>query len=270
MKKKRIFASLLLTALVCTPLSVFYGRLDFSAMPPELAEKAVPAKRYELITTQFGLSEFEGTTLELNCYDWNDQLLRRISYAESEKKVYYSDYKYDRNGNQIYCLAHLGSIVRAMENIYTYDAQNRPLSKTVIYRDVDSGESLSNSTVEYTYNPDGTGQAVSDVPSIGKEISELDKEGRVVFKTTELGDRRWTAQYAYDHNGELRYSRVDTGEDVSENEFRRTYDEDGNCIACDTYQNGVQVGWETMRYENGVLCESKTDGLTITYQDVTR
>ena len=54
------------------------------------------------------------------------------------------------------------------------------------------------------------------------------------------------------------------------NEFRRTYDEDGNCITCDTYQNGVQVGWETMRYENGVLCESKTDGLTITYQDVTR
>ena len=137
-------------------------------------------------------------------------------------------------------------------------------------REVDSGEILLNSTVEYPYNPDGTGQTVSVVPSMGKEISELDQEGRVVFKTTELGDRQWTARYEYDHNGDLRYSRVDTGEDVSENEFRRTYDADGNCITCDTYQNGVQVEWETMRYENGVLRDRQTDGLTITYQDVTR
>ena len=267
MKKKRIFASLLLTALVCTPLPVFYGRLDFSAMPPELAEKAVPAKRYVLTTMQYETSELD-TIWKLECYDWDDRLLRNATYTAAAGEAYYADCEYDRSGNLIYLLTHLDGW--RMEETYTYDAQNRPMSRIMTNRKVDSGEIIQNSTVEYTYNPDGTGQAVSDVPSIGKEISELDKEGRVVFKTTELGARRWTAQYAYDHNGELRYSRVDTGEDVSENEFRRTYDEDGNCITCDTYQNGVQVGWETMRYENGVLCESKTDGLTITYQDVTR
>ena len=106
MQKKRIFASLLLTALVCAPLPAFYGRLDTEAVPPELAAKAVAAKRYVLTTMQYEASELD-TVWKLECYDRNDRLLRNATYTAAAGEAYYADCEYDRSGNLIYRLTHL-------------------------------------------------------------------------------------------------------------------------------------------------------------------
>ena len=80
MRKARFGFILLMTILVCAPLPVFYGGLDTTAVPPEMAALAIPAKRYELCTTRMTLPSLvggkeDGTIWQLDCYDRKDVTL---------------------------------------------------------------------------------------------------------------------------------------------------------------------------------------------------
>lgn len=271
---KRILVILALTILCIAPLCVRYGATEDGALawnevPPEAAALAVRAARYELCTMEYAIPALPEAELEaqdvdvyqLTCYDAGDRILREITY--SGQSVNYADHTYDASGNLLHRCVTLLDTMR-VDEWNTYDEKGRLLENRTENTYLDGEGRASSSQTTYTYDADGRGTAVcragGGIMASSTETSLLDADGRVIWKELVFGDApAMQAEYTYDANGELTRSVVTSDGEQTVNELRRQYDADGNCIRCDTYQNGVWETTEIRTYRDGRLAEARAE-----------
>lgn len=185
-------------------------------------------------------SKGKAQTVLTYTYDADGHMLTQTEQDVDGVLVFRADYTYDEKGNELTCRKWYNE-ERESENsdmVYTYDAQNRLLTRTVTY------EGEEPTVYTYVYEEDGTYRYFYD----------YHYEGDV-----------YTNTYWYDTEDRIvKHEVLNKDTDQVEEYYENRYDEKGN----DVYHRSVYYGVEAVRTttynEQGqvLVAENKKDGET--------